>query len=65
MREPDTVFEGLFDMNSPADVNLKNELILAIKRKLAPQVVKIRADIELTCFSYEGIVGIKESLKAG
>ena len=36
-----------------------------VKRKLAPQPVKIRADIELTCFTYEGIDAIKAALSAG
>lgn len=36
-----------------------------ISRKLAPQAVKLRADIELTCFSYDGIDAIKEALRAG
>jgi translation initiation factor 2 subunit 1 len=31
-----------------------------VKRRLAPQPVKIRADIEVTCFDYEGIDAIKE-----
>lgn len=31
-----------------------------VKRRLAPQPVKIRADIEVTCFNYEGIDAIKE-----
>lgn len=36
-----------------------------IKRRMAVQPLKIRADFELTCFSYEGIDAIKEALKAG
>lgn len=36
-----------------------------IARRLTPQPVKIRADIEVTCFSYAGIDAIKRALKAG
>ena len=35
--------------------DIKEFLITYIKRRLAPQPVKIRADIEVTCFTYEGI----------
>lgn len=40
-------------------------LLTSVERRLAPQAVKIRADIELTCFGYEGIDAIKASLQAG
>lgn len=55
---------------------MKQALIVNIKRRLTPQPVKIRSgviicdprsssDIEVTCFSSEGIDAVKESLKAG
>merc|ERR1712159_852556 len=40
-------------------------LMTQIKRRLAPQAVKVRADFEVTCFSYEGIDAIKAALIAG
>lgn len=43
----------------------KNILISNIKRRLTPQAVKCRADIEVSCYSYEGIDAIKNSLKEG
>ena len=54
------IFEGL---EITADV--KDALQLYIKRRLAPQPVKIRADIEVTCFTYDGIDAIKEALTTG
>lgn len=44
---------------------IKEFLITYIKRRLAPQPVKIRADIEVTCFTYEGIDAIKTALTEG
>jgi len=47
------------------DEEVKGALITYIKRRLAPQPVKIRADIEVTCFTYEGIDAIKAALSEG
>lgn len=41
------------------DALLKN-----IKRRLTPQAIKIRADVEVMNFSYDGIDSIKDALKA-
>ena len=42
-----------------------DELKLYIRRRLAPQPIKIRADVEVSCFTYEGIDAIREALFAG
>ncbi|EDL08749.1 mCG118545 [Mus musculus] len=39
-------------------------LINNINRRLTPQAVKIRADIEVACYGYEGIDDVKEALRA-
>ena len=36
-----------------------------IRRRLTPQAVKIRSDIEVSCYEYEGIDAVKRALKAG
>ena len=45
--------------------SIKDELKAYIRRRLAPQPIKIRADIEVSCFTYEGIDAIREALFAG
>ena len=55
-----SVFEGL---NVPEDI--LEETKANIARRLTPQPVKIRADIEVACFGYAGIDAIKRALKAG
>lgn len=58
--EPDTVFEGL-----NLDESLRADLLANIARRMTPKPVKVRSDLELTCYSYEGINGIKSALRAG
>jgi len=40
-------------------------LIGTIARRLTPQPIKLRADIELTCYTPAGIDAIKKALRAG
>lgn len=44
---------------------VKELLISNIRQKLTSQAVKIRADIEVACYGYEGIDAVKAALKAG
>eukprot|EP00163_Fabomonas_tropica_P003196 TRINITY_DN1267_c0_g2_i1.p1 TRINITY_DN1267_c0_g2~~TRINITY_DN1267_c0_g2_i1.p1 ORF type:complete len:302 (-),score=99.60 TRINITY_DN1267_c0_g2_i1:473-1378(-) len=52
-----------------ARYNLEPDLLEAlmanIKRRMSPQPIKIRAEVELTCFSYAGIDGIKAAIRDG
>lgn len=54
------MFEGL-----SITPELKEAFISNIQRRLTPQPVKVRADIEVTCFQYEGIDAIKAALVKG
>jgi translation initiation factor 2 subunit 1 len=47
------------------DPAVKECLLKNIKRRLTPQPIKLRADIEVTCFRYEGIDAIKAALHKG
>lgn len=58
---PTEVFEGI----DTTERDIYSDLVTQISRKLTPNPSKIRADIEVTCFSYDGIEAIKEALKAG
>jgi hypothetical protein len=58
--DPDSVFG---EFNLPEDV--RSELQANVARRLTPQPVKVRADIELTCFAYAGVLAIQKALEAG
>lgn len=47
------------------DPDMRTALLDQVQRRLTPKAVKVRADIELTCFDYEGIDSIKAALRAG
>lgn len=47
------------------DAETKDVLLGNIKRRLTPQAVKIRADIEVACYGYEGIDAVKTALRQG
>lgn len=47
------------------DEDVFRELQANITRRLTPQPVRIRADVEVTCFSSEGIDAIKRALLQG
>lgn len=47
------------------DENTKEVLLENIRRRLSPQSIKIRADVEVACTNYEGIDAVKRALKKG
>lgn len=60
--EPDTVFSSL---TAPVLESTRTILMSTIARRLTPQPIKLRADIELTCYTPAGIDAIKKALRAG
>ncbi|RDX54941.1 eukaryotic translation initiation factor 2 subunit alpha [Polyporus arcularius HHB13444] len=62
LTEPDVVFSSLPSPPQPAVLNV---LLSTIARRLTPQPIKLRADIELTCYTPAGIDAIKKALRAG
>jgi len=62
LSEPETVFASL---NPRPPQSTLDALLAMIARRLTPQPIKVRADIELTCYTPAGIDAIKRALKAG
>ncbi|KAI9830590.1 MAG: hypothetical protein M1826_004616 [Phylliscum demangeonii] len=50
------------ELTFPNDV-VRNELTSYIGKRLTPQPTKVRADVEVTCFGYEGIDAVKNALR--
>ncbi|KAF2101594.1 hypothetical protein NA57DRAFT_33822 [Rhizodiscina lignyota] len=50
------------EVEFPNDV-VKDELISYIGKRLTPQPTKVRADVEVTCFGYDGIDAVKAALR--
>ena len=44
---------------------VKEKLLHRIQKSLTPQALKIRAEVEVSCFSYEGIDAVKAALLKG
>ncbi|CAJ2644107.1 unnamed protein product [Trifolium pratense] len=42
---------------------VKEALVMNIKRRMTPQPLKIRADIEMKCFQFDGVIHIKEAMR--
>eukprot|EP00179_Madagascaria_erythrocladioides_P007985 CAMPEP_0198320642 /NCGR_PEP_ID=MMETSP1450-20131203/9538_1 /TAXON_ID=753684 ORGANISM="Madagascaria erythrocladiodes, Strain CCMP3234" /NCGR_SAMPLE_ID=MMETSP1450 /ASSEMBLY_ACC=CAM_ASM_001115 /LENGTH=428 /DNA_ID=CAMNT_0044024129 /DNA_START=1 /DNA_END=1285 /DNA_ORIENTATION=- len=60
VQKPDEVLQGL-DISELE----RAELLKNVERKLTPQPMRLRADIEVTCLHFEGIDAIKAALRAG
>ncbi|KAI0266570.1 eukaryotic translation initiation factor 2 alpha subunit-domain-containing protein [Gloeopeniophorella convolvens] len=62
LTEPDALFASL---PQPIPKATHDLLMATIARRLTPQPIKLRADIELTCYTPAGIDAIKKALRAG
>jgi len=59
-QDPMTFFKG-----TNVGENVIKELIRQISVKLSPHLIRIKADFEIICFTFEGIDAIREALLAG
>lgn len=62
LNEPEAVWSSL---PGPVDPVIRTELMQSIVRRLTPQKLKLRADVEVACFGYEGIDAVRAALAAG
>lgn len=66
----EAIFKRLEEQGAAADPveilapEVKDALLKNIKRRMTPQPVKVRADVELTCFAYDGIEHIRSAMRA-
>ena len=60
----DDVIRFTKDNSSEAN-GFEAALLEIVKRKLTPQPVKIRCDIEVSCFNYKGVEAVKNALILG
>ncbi len=71
LNEPEKIWKSILDEPGSAQNELvnneqiKRDLFSSIVRRLTPQKVKVRADVEVGCFAYEGIDAVKAALSAG
>jgi len=61
--DPDSIFNA--ELMPELEPELRDCMLDNIKKRLTPTAIKIRADIEVTCFHYEGINAIKGALLKG
>lgn len=62
LNEPESIWTAL---PNPIEEGIKQDIIQSVIRRLTPQKLKIRADVEVACFDYEGIDAVKRALAAG
>eukprot|EP00897_Mesotaenium_endlicherianum_P000793 jgi/Mesen1/10714/ME000090S10172 len=72
VNDPDAVLDVLTrevketgpDGEEPAlSDDVKDALVKNVRRRMTPQPLKIRADIELKCFHYDGVLHIKDAMR--
>jgi translation initiation factor 2 subunit 1 len=64
-QDPDTLLAPFTPDVAPVITDsVRDALMVNIRRRMTPQPLKIRADVELTCFAYDGVLHIKEAMRA-
>jgi len=64
--DPEAVFEKVRAsgvLEEAVEDYVKVALLKDVRRRMTPQPLKIRADVEITCFEYDGVEHIRAALK--
>lgn len=65
--DPSAIFSKLTNADgSPIDIltpDVVDALVKNIRRRMTPQPLKIRADVEMTCFNYDGVLHIQKAMR--
>ena len=56
---------SLIDKYNIQPIELKEKFLEVLRHRLTSKIIKYEAEIDLTCFSFEGVDAIKTALKAG
>lgn len=65
VQDPEAIFQKLVDGHHGGQEieiltpEVKEAVIKNVRRRMTPQPLKIRADVELTCFAYDGVLHIQ------
>ena len=70
VQEPSAVLDSLKyvdetgEETAALEPSVREALLKGIRRKMTPQPLKIRADVELTCFDFDGVLRIQEAMRS-
>ena len=65
VQDPEAIFQRLVtDFHGGEEISVltpevKEAIVKNVRRRMTPQPLKIRADVELTCFTYDGVLHIQ------
>ncbi|KAL3152163.1 hypothetical protein ABBQ32_001255 [Trebouxia sp. C0010 RCD-2024] len=69
VQDPEPIFARLQEVNGGEPLSVLSDSVRAaimknITRRMTPQPLKIRADVDMTCFAYDGVLHIQDAMRA-
>jgi translation initiation factor 2 subunit 1 len=69
VQDPEPMWARLQEANGGEPIavltpEVKAAIMKNISRRMTPQPLKIRADVDMTCFAYDGVLHIQEAMRA-